>query len=143
MVCHNNGAKDTSYSGGSFFLHIKFPDNYPERRPEVFFKTPIYHLNINPKKGLITGIGVEGLGHACIGILNRWNPIYKMKEVLINIYGLFYMPDPDSPYSAERAEEFRNNRALYEKKIKYFTKKYANPVEQKDFNGDWEFDYNQ
>ena len=136
------GPKDTSYSGGLFILNIKFPDNYPETQPEVCFKTPIYHVNINPKKSLRTGPGVESLGHVCISTLNWWKPFYKMREVLTNIFGLFYMANPDSPYGAERADEFRNNKKLHEEKIQYFTKKYADPRNQKYFDGDWDFSYN-
>ena len=36
------------------------------------------------------------------------------------------MGNPDSPYGLDIAEELRYNRATYEEKIKYFTKKYAN-----------------
>ena len=41
------GPKDTSYRGGIFALKIQFPENYPQKGPEVVFKTPIYHLNSN------------------------------------------------------------------------------------------------
>ena len=40
-----------------------------------------------------------------------------MREVFINFYGLFYKPNPDSPYGLNRAEVFRENRRLYEKKL--------------------------
>ena len=52
------------------------------------------------------------------------------------------MANPDSPYGVERADEFKNNKKLHEEKIKYFTKKYAYPLNQKYFNGDWDFSYN-
>ena len=35
------GAKDTSYADGIFLIKIKFPDDYPHSRPEIFFLTPI------------------------------------------------------------------------------------------------------
>ena len=40
------GPRDTSYRGGLFFLSIKFPDNYPDKQPEVCFLTPIYRERI-------------------------------------------------------------------------------------------------
>ena len=44
---------DSLYKGGLFYLSIEFPDNYPNQAPNVYFLTPIYHVNINnflPKK---------------------------------------------------------------------------------------------
>ncbi len=137
-----SGPKDTSYGGGLFFLSIKFPDNYPEKEPEVCFLTPIYHLNVNPKAPKTSGDGVKSLGHVYLSILNCWKPEYKMREVLANIFALFYMANPDSPYGLDIAEEFRDKRPIYEEKIKYFTKKYNNPFKVYQFfdrNIDWDF----
>ena len=134
------GPKDTSYRGGLFYLSINFPEDYPKKAPEVCFITPIYHVNVNPKAP--TFEGAENLGHVCISTLNWWKPEYTMREVLTNIFALFYMGNPDSPYGLDRADEFRNNRSLYEEKIKKFTKKYANPMKGfKEYpkNENWNF----
>ena len=137
------GPKDTSYRGGLFFLSIKFPESYPNSAPEVCFLTPIYHVNVNPKAPKTTGDGVESLGHVCISTLNWWKPEYTIREVLTNIFALFYMQNPDSPYGLDRAEEFRENRPIFEEKIKKFTKKYADPLNNNpkkyDRTKDWDF----
>ena len=106
-----------------FYLKIKFPNNYPDIAPEVLFVTPIYHVNVNH----INHPGCP-LGHIRLSTLNFWNKEYRMREVLTNIFALFYMGNPDSPYGLDRADEYRNNRAVFEEKIKHFTKKYANPL---------------
>ena len=49
-----------------------------------------------------------------------------MRDVILSIFALFYMQNPDSPYGIDKANECRNNKPLYEEKIRYFTKKYAN-----------------
>ena len=138
--CSLMGPKDTSYSGGIFFLNIKFPENYPEKCPEVVFKTPIYHINVNPKK--LDTQGAEPLGHVCISTLNWWKPTSKIREVLTDIFALFYMANPESPYGLERAQEFRYDRALHEEKIRYFTQKYATfEKANKNYNQSWDFSF--
>ena len=134
------GPKGTSYQGGLFHLSIDFPQNYPQKPPEVCFVTPIYHVNVNPKAPKFQG--GESLGHVSISTLNTWKPEYNMREVLQNIFDLFYFGNPDSPYGLERAIEFKQKREIYEEKAKYFTKKYASPVKgYKEYpkNQDWDF----
>ena len=135
------GPTDTSYSSGLFILRIKFPKNYPKQRPEVCFVTPIYHINVNPRKP--KNKGEEPLGHVCISTLNWWKPTNKIREVLTDIFALFYMANPKSPYGLDRATEFIQRNNLYEEKVRYFTKKYANPeICEKTYNNDWDFTYN-
>ena len=67
-----------------------------------------------------------------------------MREILTSIYYLLYIPNPESPYGINRAVEFRKNRQLYEDKIKFFTRKYANPKYcniDKEYNESWDFSY--
>ena len=134
------GPKDPKnpYYGGLFLLRAHFPPDYPNNPPEVYFMTPIYHVNVKP-----TVEGNESLGHVCISTLNWWNSEYKMKEVLLNIYSLFFMHNPDSAYGTERATEYNDDEgALYFEKAKVFTKKYANPHNQNtdyDRSQDWDF----
>ena len=134
------GPADTSFKDGVFFLKILFPDNYPNERPKVAFKTPIYHLNVNPMN--LKKLGAEPLGNVCISTLNWWRPDNKIKYVISDVFALFYMSNPDSPYGLARSEEFRNNKALHEEKIKYFTAKYANPqIANKEYEESWDFTY--
>ena len=120
-----SGAKDSPYNRGVFVLTANIPKDYPNSPPEIHFKTPIYHLNVNPNKSDMPG--AEPLGHICMSCLNWWKPYYKMKEDFTNIFIFFYKVNPDGAYGIDRAYEYRNNRPLYEAKARYFTKKYANP----------------
>ena len=135
--------KDTSYKGGLFILNIHFPEDYPKTAPEVYFITPIYHVNVNPC--VPKAEGDESLGHVCISTLNWWKPEKKMKQVLLDIYSLFYMANPNSAYGLSRAKEYNEEKDVYEEKVKYFTKKYADPKKVKnsifeyDRTHDWDF----
>ena len=134
------GPRNTPYEIGIFNILIHFPDNYPNAPPEICFKTPIYHLNLNPKSMQ----NIIHLGNICINILNYWKPEYKIKDVLVSIYALFYMVNPDNPYGLDRRNEYINNRTLYEEINKYFTRKYANPINNnnnREYNEVWDFSY--
>ena len=138
--CTMLGPKDTPFADGLFFLKIKFPDNYPNKAPEVSFLTPIYHINVNPKAPKLGQ--TESLGHVCISTLNWWKPTSNIREVLTDIFALFYLSNPESPYGMERAEEFRKNKNLYDEKCKYFTKKYAAmDLPETTYTTDWDFTY--
>jgi len=108
------GAKDTSYADGIFLIKIIFPYNFPNEAPKIFFLTPIYHPNVRKDDGFVG-----------VNFIYEWKPI-TAREILIKLYGIFYLTNPESPYSGEQAHEFKYNRYLYELKVKYFTKKYAN-----------------
>ena len=137
--CTIMGPADTNYKNGLFYVRVLFPDNYPNEKPEVRFITPIYHVNVNHVQNY--GEEVDPLGHVCISTINKWKSSYTMRQVFIDIFALFYLGNPDSPFSLDRKDEMINNRALYEEKVKYFTKKYAfigNPY--KEYTS-WDFTY--
>ena len=132
------GPKDTSYKAGIFFVDINFPDDYPNSPPEFIFRTPIYHLNVNPIKS--DKPGAAPLGHVFISNSNWWKTETPIIDALMEIDKLFHKADPDSPYGLDRVDEFKYNNSLYEEKIKYFTKKYADPSNlNKEYFESWEF----
>ena len=128
--------KKTLYEGGLFFLEIIFPKDYPKNPPLIKFLIPIYHPNVNSNKN-----SNEPLGKICPDFIKNWKPSTKIKEILIKIYAIFFWPNPDSSYSKEMADEYINNRALYETKAKFFTIKYANPKYREIIIGNVEWDF--
>lgn len=92
--------------------------------------TPIYHPNVNSYNGKVA-----------VNFISQWNKSTTAREILTKLYGIFYLPNPESPFSCEQAEEFKYNRYLYELKVKYFTKKYANIKSFEDIknSGKWDF----
>ena len=86
---------------------------------------------------------MENLGHVCCSLLNWWNGKKTIREILIKLYTIFYLNNPENPYGLDRAQEFNNNMELFMKKAKYFTKKYANPISASQiYNDSWDFSYN-
>ena len=137
--CTLMGPSDTNYKNGLFYVRVLFPDNYPNEKPEVRFITPIYHVNVNHVQNY--GADVDPLGHVCISTINKWKPSNTMRQVFIDIFALFYLGNPDSPFSLDRKDEMINNRKLYEEKVKYFTNKYANIGNPLKEYTSWDFTY--
>ena len=136
--CTMTGPGDTPYAGGLFYLKIIFPKNYPDSAPQVRFVTPIYHINVN-------NIAKEDcpLGYICLSTLNFWNREYRMREVLTNIFALFYLGNPDSPFGIDRQTEMIKTPNLFDEKIRYFTQKYASPNLGYQEYTYWDFSYNK
>ena len=111
-----NGPRGTPYEGGLFTLDIIFPADYPSSAPKITMKTPIYHPNIDDS------------GNVCIDIIKGgWKPNYTMRFILNAIVGLLKYPNPDSPWPSKRsvADEFKQDRATFNRKAQDYTSRYA------------------
>ena len=139
--CTLMGPSDTPYAGSLFYVRVLFPDNYPQGRPEVQFITPIYHVNVNPVQNY--GPEIDPLGHVCINTLNDWKSTNTMKQVFVDIFALFYLGNPDSPFSMEMKDELKNHKDLYDRKVKYFAKKYASIGKPYKEYTSWDFTYEE
>ena len=136
--CAFIGPEDTPYKGGLFYLSVLFSHDYPNTAPQIKFITPIYHPNVysNPLEEFIES------GSICLPFV-FWRREIRMKEVFKNIFALFYFANAYSTYNLEIQEEMIKNPSLYEKKQKYFTKIYADPLKGYREYDKWDFSYNE
>ena len=102
---------DTPYKGGIFRVSFTFPNNYPMSPPKVLFQTPIYHLNVNSKRDPLNEIGKPDLN-----ILKSWNPEYKVKDIIVSIFSLFYMTNVDCFFLLIRLMNFDTTNIYMKKK---------------------------
>ena len=108
------GAKDTPYANGIFFIKLQFPHDYPHSRPEIYFLTPIYHMNV-----------LRSNGKVGVNFIYEWNPNRSVREILTKLYSIFYLVNPKSPYQYEMADEYMKDKNLYFFNAKKHTDQYA------------------
>ena len=141
-ICTVLGPKDSLYSGGLFYFKVKFPDDYSNSRPTISFLTPIYHLNIK-----YSTFGSEPLGNVGLISLINWKPGDSIMKILPEVFVLLYKNNPYDAYddiNQTRKKEFINNPELFDRKAKYFTKKYAIPFSKlKNYPDGWDFTYKE
>ncbi|KAK5447821.1 hypothetical protein LTS15_009320 [Exophiala xenobiotica] len=106
--------------GGKFDLSITLPQTYPFKPPTVTFATKIYHPNISNDSP-------PNSGTMCLGMLkdSEWKPSTKMAAVLEFARQLLKEPNPDDAVEAKIAEQYRDDRAAYEKEAKEWVKRHA------------------
>jgi ubiquitin-protein ligase len=110
------GPKGTPYEGGVFKLACKFPEQYPFKPPQIKFETKIYHPNVNKDNGEI-----------CQDVYEKdWLPTKRVVSIVQLIISMLLAPNIDSPIEATIADEYKNNKALYNKNAQEWTQKYAN-----------------
>ncbi|EMF13984.1 UQ_con-domain-containing protein [Sphaerulina musiva SO2202] len=107
------GPSGTPYENLTLKLTLKYPPNYPYSPPEVLFKTPIYHPN------------VDFSGRICLDILKpggegkegAWSAVLNTGSVLLSIQSLLGEPNNSSPLNGEAATLWDSNMEEFTKKV--------------------------
>ncbi|MFC5473390.1 ubiquitin-conjugating enzyme E2 [Paraherbaspirillum soli] len=108
------GPPESPYQGGTFFLKIDFPKDYPSQPPKINFTTKLYHPAIDSN-------GVVGLDL----LQKRWSPDLTISKILTALCNLLINPDLGQVLNTEAAAQYKKDRANYEKIAREWTKKYA------------------
>lgn len=116
-----DGPAGSPYATGTFCLTLTLPPTYPFKPPTVTFTTKIYHPNVSNDSPPNTGT-------MCLGMLkdSEWKPATKMSAVLEFARQLLKEPNPDDAVEAKIADQYKTDRASYEKEARDWTKRYAN-----------------
>lgn len=111
------GPAGTVYSAGLFGLLVQLPNEYPFKAPLVTFTTRIYHPNVTN----------DDAGNICISLLKpeNWKPASKLAAVLESVRQLLVEPNPDDPLEPRIADEYRSQRAQFDKTAREYVTRYA------------------
>ena len=114
------GPSGTPYENLTLKLTLSYPPDYPFQPPEVLFKTPVYHPNVDMS------------GRICLDILkDAWSPVLTLKSTLISLQSLLCSPEPNDPQDAEVAKHYMTSRSSFEETARYWTRIYAGgPAEE-------------
>ena len=114
------GPEDSPYQGGCFNLKIEFPRDFPFKPPEVYFRTKIYHPNLNNNSGKICC--------CALGFLKEWTPKITIVQILKSIRCLLANPNLDRVCglgNEEAAELYKKDKYKFESIAKEWTVKYT------------------
>lgn len=85
------GPRATPYETGVFKLHLTIPTTYPQEPPKAYFRTKIFHPNVD-----------DGTGAVCVETLKRdWDQKLTLRDVLVTICCLLVQPNASSALNAE------------------------------------------
>lgn len=104
----------TPYAQGCWLLYIMFPEEYPERPPEVRFVTPIRHCNVNAH------------GRICHSILDRnYTTDTPVSKILESVYALVLSPDAQDAVDATLALQCHEDLDAYRRAISEHVQRHA------------------
>ncbi|MCJ1361089.1 hypothetical protein MMC16_000186 [Acarospora aff. strigata] len=111
------GPENSPYAGGRFTLHLSLPPEYPFKPPTLSFLTKIYHPNISN----------DDKGSMCLGMLrsDEWKPSSKISAVLRFARQILVEPMPEDAVEGAIAEQFRRERAEFERVARSWVRLYA------------------
>ncbi|KAI7129193.1 hypothetical protein KC352_g31563, partial [Hortaea werneckii] len=105
------GPTHTPFTTGVFKLHLSIPSSYPSQPPTAFFRTPIFHPNVDPQTG-----GV------CVETLKRdWDVKLTLRDILVVIGCLLIQPNPDSALNAEAGSLIQDDFQAFARRAEMMT----------------------
>ena len=110
------GPPDTFYENGFFQFTLIYPiETYPFKPPQFYFKTQIFHPNID-QYGLVS-----------VDILqDKWAIYMSLGKIIQSVQSLLEDPNPDDFVNEEANKLYKENLSEYEKTVRKYISEFAN-----------------
>jgi ubiquitin-conjugating enzyme E2 S len=109
------GAPGTPYDDGVWKLNLRIPQDYPKSPPKAYFRTKIWHPNVE-----------ESTGSVCLDTLKRdWQAKLTLRDILITISCLLINPNPDSALNAGAGKLLQEDWDAFSQHAKLMTSIHA------------------
>ena len=113
------GPPDTLYEGGFFTATMTFPQDYPNKPPDVKFKSEIWHPNVYPDGRVCISIlhdaGDDPMGYECAS--ERWSPVQTVETIMLSIISMLSSPNDESPANIDAAKMWRDDYAGFKQRV--------------------------
>jgi len=112
------GPNDTPYEGGIFRAEMNFPKDYPNKPPELKFKSNVFHPNVYPNGKVCISIlhqGTDVYGYESVS--ERWKPVHGVASVIMSVISMLSDPNDESPANIEAAKMWREDITKFKKKV--------------------------
>ncbi|XP_034245763.1 SUMO-conjugating enzyme UBC9-like [Thrips palmi] len=114
LVCFE-GVADTPFQGGTFFVELHLPPEFPWKGPQVVLRTPVWHPNVSRDEG-----------NVCMDILSsKWKAGTSLLECVEAVRSLLNDPNPDSPLNSYAADLLREHPQTYQLNAALWSRVYA------------------
>ena len=109
------GLPNTPFENGFFQFTMIYTDDYPFKPPKLYFKTPMFHPNID-ENGLINLKMLQ----------NEWSPSSLISKIIYSVQLVLDEPKPNGIAFLYADELYKKDKNEYEKIVREYTAKYAN-----------------
>merc|ERR1711991_831648 len=113
------GPKDSYFDGGVFELEMKFPQDYPDSPPTLYFKSEFWHPNIYPDgKVCMSSLHPPGdneMDNESFDI--RWKPINSVSSILNSVLLILQEPNFSSPANIDASVQWQRQFDDYKVRI--------------------------
>jgi ubiquitin-protein ligase len=110
-----DGPEGTVYEGGTFFCELRIPNAYPEKAPDIKFRTKVYHPNIESQNGRI-----------CFDMMKwNWNRTNDIKDIAEFILTVLAEPDWEATCEYEMVHQYKTDPERFAQTARDWVWRYA------------------